>query len=133
MVKNHIAPTPTPLVQKRIENIPPGGCVRNLPKQLLPARFRQQDYFKNVCTGHSVLRRLTMEGTAPTILASTGDDSMLIHPYLQRCLTLREKARLQAFPDTYEFVGTYSSVHRQIGNAVPVLLARQLGVALKGW
>jgi DNA (cytosine-5)-methyltransferase 1 len=47
-----------------------------------------------------------------------------IHPYQDRALTPREGARLQGFPDTFEFIGTRSQVVKQIGNAVPPLLGR---------
>ncbi|WP_183340229.1 very short patch repair endonuclease [Conexibacter arvalis] len=52
------------------------------------------------------------------------------HPYYDRALTAREAARLQTFPDWYDFVGNASSVCRQIGNAVPPLLAHALASAI---
>ena len=52
------------------------------------------------------------------------------HLYLDRMLTPREAARIQTFPDTYAFEGTPKSVSRQIGNAVPPLLAHVLGSAI---
>lgn len=52
------------------------------------------------------------------------------HPYFDRALTPREAARIQSFPDRYEFVGNPSSVCRQIGNAVPPLLAHVLASAI---
>lgn len=45
------------------------------------------------------------------------------HPEQDRAITPREAARLQTFPDTYRFYGTYDQISAQIGNAVPVLLA----------
>lgn len=53
-----------------------------------------------------------------------------IHPYQDRALTLREGARLQGFPDRFEFCGNRAHLAKQIGNAVPPLLGRVIGEAL---
>ena len=53
-----------------------------------------------------------------------------IHPYEHRSLTLRECARLQSFPDHFEFVGNSASIAQQIGNAVPPLAAQILAAHL---
>ena len=55
-----------------------------------------------------------------------------IHPSENRGLTLREAATLQMFPPTYDFVGSYGQVERQIGNAVPVGMAETLGRQILG-
>nr|WP_275112199.1 DNA cytosine methyltransferase [Candidatus Liberibacter solanacearum] len=52
------------------------------------------------------------------------------HPSETRPFTVREYARIQSFPDTWNFYGTKSSVYRKIGNAVPVKLAKAIGTAL---
>jgi DNA (cytosine-5)-methyltransferase 1 len=52
------------------------------------------------------------------------------HPFEERPLNVREYARIQTFPDDYEFIGSVNSQYKQIGNAVPVELARQVGIAL---
>jgi site-specific DNA-cytosine methylase len=52
------------------------------------------------------------------------------HPHEDRALSVREGARLQSFRDSFEFTGTLSSRCRQIGNAVPPLLAQHLACAL---
>jgi DNA (cytosine-5)-methyltransferase 1 len=49
-----------------------------------------------------------------------------------RYFTVRESARLQTFPDSYKFGGSWSEAMRQLGNAVPVTLARAVGVAVAG-
>jgi len=51
-----------------------------------------------------------------------------VHPIATRSLTIREAARIQSFPDTYKFCGTLGTIRKGIGNAVPPLLAYQLGM-----
>ena len=71
---------------------------------------------------------------SPTILArgnGKGGVCAIPHPFLERRLSVRESALIQTFPIDFEFVGTMGSMYRQVGNAVPVLFAQQLGIKLK--
>ena len=52
------------------------------------------------------------------------------HPLEERPLSIREYARIQTFDDNYKFIGSIASQYKQIGNAVPVELARQIGINL---
>ena len=53
-----------------------------------------------------------------------------MHPYLDRAITVREAARIQSFPDTFHFYGTKTSQMKQVGNAVPPLLAQAVARAI---
>lgn len=67
---------------------------------------------------------------SPTILGrggGTGGPVIIPHPELHRRMTVRETARIQTFPDDFTFEGSVSAQYRQIGNAVPPLLAYHLG------
>ena len=110
--------------------IPQGGCWVNLPEQL------QKDYLGN--SYHSgggkrgILHRLSMEKPSLTLLCTPSQkQTERCHPLEERPLTTREYARIQTFDDDYEFVGSLNSQYKQIGNAVPVLLAKQIGQSIR--
>jgi DNA (cytosine-5)-methyltransferase 1 len=74
------------------------------------------------------MRRIRWDKPAPTIVAHLAKDGyMFIHPFFDRTITVREAARFQSFPDSFEFLGSMSSQFRQVGNAVPPILAEALG------
>lgn len=74
------------------------------------------------------MRRIRWDRPAPTIVAHLAKDGyMFIHPFSDRTITVREAARFQSFPDSFEFLGSMSSQFRQVGNAVPPILGEALG------
>lgn len=76
-------------------------------------------------------KRLNAHDLSRTITAHIAKDGYwYIHPTQNRTLTIREAARLQTFPDWFRFAGPPSAAFRQIGNAVPPVLGRALGIAL---
>ena len=77
------------------------------------------------------MRRIRWNEPAPTVVAHLAKDGyMFIHPFHDRTITVREAARFQSFPDSFEFSGSMTSQFRQVGNAVPPLLAKRLGEAV---
>ena len=74
------------------------------------------------------MRRIKWDNPSPTVVAHLAKDGyMFIHPFFDRTITVREAARFQSFPDSFEFSGSMSSQFRQVGNAVPPILAEELG------
>lgn len=73
-------------------------------------------------------RRLSWDKPSPTVTTSPQQKATdMCHPVELRPLSVREYARIQTFPDDWIFSGSISSKYRQIGNAVPVLLAKEIG------
>ncbi|MBP0012981.1 MAG: DNA cytosine methyltransferase [Roseofilum sp. SBFL] len=76
-------------------------------------------------------RRLSWDKPSPTITTSPNQKATdMCHPVELRCLTVRESAKIQTFPDDWIFYGSTMSKYKQIGNAVPVLLSKEIGVYL---
>lgn len=84
--------------------------------------------------GYMGNRKLNWDKPGPTIVGrggGTGGPVIAVHPNCKRRFTVRETARIQSFPDSFEFLGSTSSQFRQIGNAVAVDFAYHLGKILK--
>jgi DNA (cytosine-5)-methyltransferase 1 len=77
--------------------------------------------------------RLDPDSIAPTITTrfDTPSGGRFIHPFENRTITPREAARIQSFPDDFEFIGTKSCICKQIGNAVPPKLSYFLGTMIR--
>lgn len=114
---------------KLFKQIPQGGCWVNLPENEQKKYLKKSYYSGGGKRG--ILRRLSMKEPSLTLLCSPSQkQTERCHPLEERPLTIREYARIQTFPDNYEFCGSVSSQYKQIGNAVPVELSRQIGIQL---
>lgn len=117
---------------ERYQAVPEGGnrfdLARNRP-DLLP------DCWANKPTGTTdVMGRLWWDRPSVTIRTEffKPEKGRYLHPVADRPITHREAARLQSFPDTFEFDGTKTEIARQIGNAVPPLLAKAIALHVHG-
>jgi DNA (cytosine-5)-methyltransferase 1 len=95
--------------------VPPGGNWKNIPKRLM-ANYQDR---RRCHTG--IYRRLKWD--QPSVVIGNFRKNMLIHPVQDRSLSVREAARLQSFPDWFEFTGSIGFQQQQVGNAVPPMLA----------
>ena len=109
--------------------IPQGGCWVNLP-ETLQKEYLGNSYFSGGGK-RGILYRLSMEKPSLTLLCTPSQkQTERCHPLEERPLTMREYARIQTFDDSYEFIGSLNSQYKQIGNAVPVELAKYMGNSL---
>lgn len=121
-----------PLAEKHlalVHHVPAGGTWRDIPPHLLPERF-QGGMRRTDST--NLFGRLDFDLPSYTITTQFNNvtGGCFTHPAEDRALSVREGARLQSFPDRFEFTGTVTSRCRQIGNAVPPQLAQHLAYAL---
>lgn len=127
-VDNHAAAKLSKVNLERLKHIPQGGSWRDIPVDLLPEgmkRAKRSDHTKRY-------GRLSWNGLASTILTKCDPHwGAYFHPNQDRTLTVREAARLQSFPDWFEFKGSRTDQYVQVGNAVPPLLGRAIAQALR--
>ena len=81
---------------------------------------------------YDYIARMDADDVSVTITTrfDTPASGKFMHPYLNRAITVREAARIQSFPDTFHFYGTKTSQMKQVGNAVPPLLAQAVAKAI---
>lgn len=111
----------SPNVIRRLSYIKPGENVWQAEERL-GKEFPEELKIKTKTKISQIYRKLDPEKPAYTVTASGGGGTYMYH-WTDRELTNRERARIQTFPDDYEFFGKYSSVRKQIGMAVPCKLS----------
>jgi len=116
---HHKASNNTEMMRKRLSFA--GTSRSDLPEYIFPSSGYGSTY--------SRLRREEPSSTLTTNF-TTASSTRCIHPYENRALSLREGARIQSFPDSFDFTGTKGEVRQQIGNAVPPLLGRAIGATV---
>ena len=117
VVFNHQLTMHTEQTKQIISMIPDGGKIKDLPRE-----------YWNVRKYNKAFER--MSSSRPSNTVDTGHRNYF-HYSANRIPTARENARLQSFPDDFEFVGTRTSQYKQIGNAVPPLLAYAIAKSIK--
>lgn len=117
VVLNHVAANHSDKVKNIIAMVPDGGNYKNLPEE-----------YRNTRNFHVAWTRFASDKPAPTI--DTGHRHHFHYKY-NRVPTVRECARLQSFPDNFKFLGNKTQQFRQVGNAVPPLMAQAIAEQLK--
>lgn len=120
-IVNHDIRYPAEVVQQRISYVPQGGNWECVPVDMWPSDRNNRH--------SSAYKRL--DEHQPSVTIDTGNNhSNYFHPLFNRIPTVREAARLQSFPDEFVFLGNRSEQYRQVGNAVPPILAKSIAVKL---
>lgn len=114
---NHVATKHSDLALERLKLIPP-----NMGKEVLPPEHRTKSIYSGTWS------RMLKDDVSVTITTrfDTPSSGRFTHPYLDRAITVREAARIQSFPDSFVFYGNKGSQMKQVGNAVPPLLAKAI-------
>lgn len=120
-VFNHKATNHSKIALERLAMIPPKGGKEFLPPEHLT---------KSIYSG--TWERMNADDISVTITTrfDTPSSGKFTHPYLNRAITVREAARIQSFPDSFHFYGTKTSQMKQVGNAVPPMLAKAVADAI---
>ncbi len=114
---NHVATKHSVLAVKKMSLIP-----ENAGKEVLPKEYLTKSIYSGTWT------RMRKEEVSTTITTrfDTPSSGKFTHPFLNRAITVREAARIQSFPDDFCFIGPKVSQMKQVGNAVPPLLASMI-------
>lgn len=134
-VTHHVRLEPAGRMQ--VELLKPGQTMKDLPFELWHDSYKRRAN-RRVSDGTPTEKRggapsgiKRLHGNLQSLTITGAATREFIHPSEHRPLTIRECARIQTFPDRYEWVGNNASVIQQIGNAVPPLAAEQLAKHLQ--
>ena len=130
MIYNHVTYPLSENDMKMVVSIPAGGNWKNIPKSIPSKRLEQIRKSGGRTTLYGRLSWSKPSYTITTYFNRPGNGTY-IHPIYDRVITAREAARFQSFPDSYVFKGSKTSLCKQIGNAVPPLLAFSIATQIK--
>lgn len=116
-LQNHIATKHSKIVLERLQMIPENGGKNNLPEEHLT---------KSIYSGTWTRMKKEEQSVTITTRFDTPSSGKFTHPFLNRAITVREAARIQSFPDDFIFTGPKTSQMKQVGNAVPPMLANAI-------
>ena len=120
----------SPYKEKVFSLVPPGGYWRDIDPEIAKEYMKTCWYMGGGRTG--ILRRIGLDEPSLTVLTNPGmKQTDRCHPLEVRPFSYRENARIQTFPDDWVFWGTLAEKYRQVGNAVPVRLAFEVGSKIK--
>jgi DNA (cytosine-5)-methyltransferase 1 len=112
-----------------LDLVPPKGYWRDLPLEIQKQYMMKSFYLGGGKTG--MARRIGWDEPCLTLTCSPAQkQTERCHPDETRPFTVREYARIQTFPDEWEFAGSVSQQYKQIGNAVPVNMAKEIGYSI---
>ena len=128
ILRNHVCHLTSDHNISLIKHIPPGRNWKSIPERLRPERFRHVALKDHTTT----YGRLSWDMPSRTVTAYFNNISAgaFTHPEQHRGISVREGARLQSFPDSFQFRGPLAQQYRQVGNAVPCLMAYHLAKGL---
>ena len=112
-IYNHEIPKHNKDIINRMSYVPQGGNWKDIPEEYRVGGIHSNAY-----------RRL--KDDEPSVTIKHAYKSMIIHPNYNRCLSIREVARIQSFPDSFIFKNSKTSQYQQLANAVPPLFAKEL-------
>ncbi|MER2511263.1 MAG: DNA cytosine methyltransferase [Nitrosomonas ureae] len=113
---NNLVTQNAPHIIERYRYIPQGGNWEDIPNRLMTN-------YTDVTRCHTGIYRRLLD-SEPSVVIGNFRKNMLVHPWEDRGLSVREAARLQSFPDNFRFVGSIGYQQQQVGNAVPPLQAK---------
>ena len=109
-----------------LDMVPPGEYWRSLPLEVQKEYMQKSFYLSGGKTG--IARRISWDEPSLTLTCSPAQkQTERCHPDVTRPFEVREYARIQTFPDNWIFEGSQAQQYKQIGNAVPVNLAEEIG------
>lgn len=115
--------------EKVFKLVPPGGYWRDIDPEVAKEYMKSCWFMGGGRTG--ILRRISLNEPCLTVLTSPGmKQTDRCHPLEVRPFSYRENARIQTFPDSWVFCGKLSEKYKQVGNAVPVNLAKEIGLEI---